>query len=86
VSAHVARIKAHTSLPIAIGFGVKTAEQVSALGSVAEGVVVGSALVSAIAESLDADGRATDKTRPQVLGLVESLSAPLRPKAEAAAV
>jgi tryptophan synthase alpha chain len=86
VSAHVARIKAHTSLPIAIGFGVKTAEQVSALGSVAEGVVVGSALVAAIAQSLDADGRATDKTRPQVLGLVESLSAPLRPKAEAAAV
>ncbi len=68
--AHVGRIKAQTSLPVAVGFGVKTEEQVSAIASIADGVVVGSALVSAIAQSLDGDGRATSATKPQVLGLV----------------
>jgi len=46
VRAHVGHIKAHTSLPIAVGFGVKTEAQVSALAGLAEGVVVGSALVT----------------------------------------
>jgi tryptophan synthase alpha chain len=86
VGAHVGRIKSHTSLPIAVGFGVKTEEQVRALANVAEGVVVGSALVSAIAESLDADGRATSGTKARPLDLVERLSAALRQPAEAAAV
>jgi tryptophan synthase alpha chain len=49
VSSHVGRIKAQTSLPIAVGFGVKSEAQVSAIASIADGVVVGSALVSAIA-------------------------------------
>ena len=52
VGAHVERIKAHTDLPIAIGFGVKSPEQVRDLARVAEGVVVGSALVAAIADTL----------------------------------
>ncbi len=86
VGAHVGRIKAHTDLPIAVGFGVKTERQVSELAGIAEGVVVGSALVSAIAESLDADGKATRETKPRLLGLVERLSAALRHEAEAAAV
>jgi tryptophan synthase alpha chain len=86
VGAHVERIKAHTDLPIAIGFGVKSPEQVRELARHAEGVVVGSALVSAIAESLDADGKATDETRTRMLGLVQHLSAALREPAVAAAV
>jgi len=83
VKNHVGRIKAHTDLPIAIGFGVKTEEQVRALAPVAEGVVVGSALVAAIAQSLDGGGRATRATRTSVLSLVERLSAALRHPAEA---
>jgi len=86
VGAHVGRIKEHTDLPIAVGFGVKTEQQVRDLASVAEGVVVGSALVSAIADSLDKDGKATGETQPKLLGLVERLSAALRQPAEAAAV
>jgi tryptophan synthase alpha chain len=84
VKAHVGRIKAHTALPIAVGFGVKTEQQVSAMAELAEGVVVGSALVAAIANSLDDDGKATRATPPQVLGLVERLAAALRHPAEAA--
>jgi len=84
VRGHVGRIKAHTDLPIAVGFGVKTEGQVSAMAGIAEGVVVGSAIVSAIAQSLDEEGNATRATQPQVLGLVERLAAALRHPAEAA--
>ncbi len=86
VKGHVGRIKSHTALPIAVGFGVKTEAQVSAIAGIAEGVVVGSAIVASIAESLDGKGKATRTTQPQVLGLVEALAAALRHPAEAAAV
>ncbi len=86
VGAHVSRIKAHTDLPIAIGFGVKSEAQVRDLARVAEGVVVGSALVSKIAESLDADGGATARTMPDMLELVARLSSVLRQPAAAEAV
>jgi tryptophan synthase alpha chain len=84
VSGHVARIKVQTNLPIAVGFGVKSEAQVGAIARLAEGVVVGSAIVSAIAESLDREGNATRATEPQVLGLVERLASALRHPAEAA--
>lgn len=86
VGAHIERIKAHTDLPIAVGFGVKTPEQVRNLARIAEGVVVGSAIVSAIAASLDTSGRATVETKREMLGLVERLSTALRQPAEAAAI
>jgi tryptophan synthase alpha chain len=84
VGAHVGRIKAQTNLPIAVGFGVKSEAQVGAIARLAEGVVVGSAIVSAIAESLDREGNATRATEPQVLDLVERLASALRHPAEAA--
>jgi tryptophan synthase alpha chain len=86
VGAHIGRIKAHTDLPIAVGFGVKTEDQVKAIAGVAEGVVVGSVLVSAIGQTLDGDDKATERTKPQLLGLVERLASALRHPAEAAAV
>jgi len=78
VAAMVARIKAKTDLPVAVGFGVKTAEQARAIGSAGDGVVVGSAIVSAIAGSLDADGRATPATVGAVTALVRELAAGVR--------
>ena len=86
VGAHVARIKAATKLPIAVGFGVKTREQVGEIAKVAEGVVVGSAIVSTIAQSLDAQGKATADTGPKVLALVGELASALREPAAAAAL
>ena len=73
----MARIKAATELPVAVGFGVKTTEQAARSPTVADGVVVGSALVSAIAESLDAEGKATPDTAPRVPGLVGELASAL---------
>ena len=84
VKGQVGRIKAQTSLPIAVGFGVKTEDQVKAIAELADGVVVGSALVTAIAQSLDEAGKATRATQPQAIGLVERLAAALRHPAEAA--
>jgi len=78
VAANVARIKSHTPLPVAVGFGVKTPEQAAAIGAVADGVVVGSAIVSAIADSLDTQGRASEQTAPAVFSLVKQLAAGVR--------
>lgn len=71
----VARIKRHTDLPVAVGFGVKTPEHAAAIALGADGVVVGSALVEAIRLSLDGAGKATEKTVLAVTSLVSSLSA-----------
>ena len=79
VGRQVARIKKSTDLPIAIGFGVKTPAQAKELASHGDGVVVGSALVNKIAESLDNDGKATGATVSGVLQLVEGLSGALKP-------
>ncbi|KAA5672433.1 tryptophan synthase subunit alpha, partial [Klebsiella pneumoniae] len=46
----VARLKAATDLPIAVGFGVRTPEQASAIAARADGVVVGSAIVEIVAQ------------------------------------
>ena len=78
VHAQVARIKASTRLPVAVGFGVRTPAQVRAIAHGADGVVVGSALVTAIKDSLGANGQAGRKTVAAVLDLVKSLSKPLR--------
>ncbi|CAN1487084.1 TrpA Tryptophan synthase alpha chain [Rhabdaerophilaceae bacterium] len=74
VSQAVARIKRHTALPVAVGFGVKAPEHAVAIAQGADGVVVGSALVEAIRTSLDNDGKATQKTVSAVTTLVASLS------------
>ncbi len=84
VSTAVARIKRHTHLPVAVGFGVKTAEHAASIASGADGVVVGSALVEAVRTSLDADGKATERTVTAVTDLVASLAAGVRRVARAA--
>jgi len=79
VHSHIARIKKSTSLPIAVGFGVKTPQQARAIAAGADGVVVGSALVNAVRDSLGPKGETTGKTVSSVLDLVKSLSQALRP-------
>lgn len=83
VAEAVARIKAHTALPVAVGFGVKTAADAAAIAAGADGVVVGSALVERVRLSLDAEGRATAGTVGAVTTLVAELAAGVRgvPKA-----
>jgi tryptophan synthase alpha chain len=78
VAAAVARIKRHTRLPVAVGFGVRTAEQAAAIASGTDGVVVGSALVNALKGSLDRDDKATAKTVTVVVNLVAELARGVR--------
>jgi len=84
VSKAVARIKRHTELPVAVGFGVRTAAQAQAIAAGADGVVVGSAIVETIRASLDAEGRATAKTPEAVMSLVSELACGVRAAARAA--
>ena len=67
----VARLKAATDLPIAVGFGVRTPAQAAAIGAVADGVVVGSAIVEIVAQH-GAD--APDAVRTYVQSLSEALA------------
>ena len=70
----VARIKRHTSLPICVGFGIRTPEAARAIAEKADGSVVGTALVDALKNSLDAEGRATAKTVNAVAELTAALA------------
>ena len=81
----VARIKGHTSLPVCVGFGVKTAEHARLIGAAADGVVVGTAIVNEVAGSLDRDGKATGATVSSVTDFVHSLAEGVRAARLAAA-
>jgi tryptophan synthase alpha chain len=74
----VARIKRHTTLPVCVGFGIKTPEQARAIAERASGAVVGTALVDALRGSLDSDGRASAKTVNAVATLAASLAQGVR--------
>ncbi|MGK6320007.1 tryptophan synthase subunit alpha [Sphingomonas sp. DT-204] len=61
IAAAVARLKAATALPVAVGFGIRTPEQAQAVARVADGVVVGSAIVDLVARhGADASGPIRD--------------------------
>ena len=74
----VRRLSQHTDLPVAVGFGIQTPEQVGEVVNDADAAVVGSALVREIEENLDSQGNATQDLVNQVLERVQKLSAVLR--------
>ena len=73
----VKRIKSYTTLPVAVGFGIKTADDAAIIGRDADGVVVGTAICNAILDSL-ADGKATAGTVAAVTALVSELASGAR--------
>ncbi|MCW7544732.1 tryptophan synthase subunit alpha [Aurantimonas litoralis] len=77
VAAAVGRIKKHTDLPVCVGFGVTSADQAREIGKGADGVVVGSAIVKAIEQSLE-NGRATARTVSDVRDLVGEIAGGVR--------
>jgi len=70
-------IKQHTDLPVAVGFGIKTPEQAAQIAKIADGVVVGSALITALAASLDTRDYQRDDSVTAVSDLVRGLRAGL---------
>ncbi len=78
VAAAVRRIKSHTDLPVAVGFGVKTPADAAAVAAHADGVVVGTALITTIAATLDHNDAASSDTVPAAVGFVRSLAEGVR--------
>jgi len=58
VALHLGKIRSHSSLPVAVGFGIKDAQSAMTVARVADGVVVGSALVNAMAQAIEEGGDA----------------------------
>ncbi|MER9495028.1 tryptophan synthase subunit alpha [Mesorhizobium sp. M0006] len=85
VAAAVKRIKGHTNLPVCVGFGVKTAEQARIIGAYADGVVVGTAIVNAVANVLGPKGEKTADPAEAVATLVSGLAQGVRSARLAAA-
>ena len=73
----VARIKRHTHLPVAVGFGVKDAASAAGIAAKADGVVVGSALVEAVRASL-VDGKAGPGAVEAIAAAVKRIAAGVR--------
>lgn len=78
VETAVDRIRRHTDLPIAVGFGIRTLEQAAAVAASADAAVVGSALVGEVARSLGPDGTPQRPLVDRVIGLVSSLAQGVR--------
>lgn len=78
VAEAVKRIKGHTDLPVCVGFGVKTAEQARVIGASADGVVVGTAIVNAVANVIGPKGEKTADPAEAVATLVNGLSQGVR--------
>lgn len=74
IGAAVARIKRHTALAVAVGFGIRTPEDAAAVARVADAAVVGTALVDRLADNLDEHGAARPGLVDDVLGLVRALA------------
>jgi len=74
----MARLRRHTDLPVAVGFGIKTAAAAAEVAALADAVVVGSAIVQKLADGADADGRARPGLAAEVLGFVRDLAAGVR--------
>jgi len=74
VQTAIAELRKSTSLPVAVGFGITTPEQVKTIAQNADAVVVGSAIISRIAANLDAEGKARPGLVTDVLGFVETLA------------
>ena len=78
VAPAVRRIRRHTPLPVAVGFGIKTPKQAAEIARIADAAVVGSALVNIIAGGLDRNGKAKKGLAGSVLKLVASLARGVR--------
>ncbi|HZT50671.1 MAG TPA: tryptophan synthase subunit alpha [Stellaceae bacterium] len=78
IAAALTRLRRHTALPIAVGFGIRTPAQAAEVARVADAAVVGSALVEKVAKNLDRRGKAKTSLTPAVLKDVAALAKGVR--------
>ena len=77
VAAAIGRIKEHTDLPCAVGFGIRTPEQAASVARIADAAIVGSAIVSLIADAVR-DGRPKAAIVTDALSFCRSLANAVR--------
>ncbi|HZZ30978.1 MAG TPA: tryptophan synthase subunit alpha [Phenylobacterium sp.] len=73
VAPQVARVRAASGLPVAVGFGIKTPERAAAIARVADAAVVGSALVDEIAEAVEMNEDVTQRVLSKVTSLAKAV-------------
>lgn len=78
IASNVGRIKAHTDLPIAVGFGIRTPKQAAEVAAIADAAVVGTAIVEKIASNLNAQGKPSAALVKETLGFVSDLADAVR--------
>jgi len=78
VRAAVERLRRHTDLPVAVGFGIKTPEHVARIAGIADAAVVGSAIVETVRANLYGTGRAKPGLVKAVLDYVTELASGLK--------
>jgi len=74
VKGHIARLRAQTALPIAVGFGIKTPDQAAAVARHADASVVGSAIVDRVKAGLDESGQPKPDLLPGVFAYIRALA------------
>ena len=74
----IAHVRAHTELPLAVGFGIRTPQQAATISSIADAAIVGSAVVDKVRDGLDANGKPTPGLVDGVLSYVRELAAGVR--------
>jgi tryptophan synthase alpha chain len=74
VAANIARLKNHTALPVCVGFGIRTPDQAAAMSAIADGVVVGSALVDEIAETAENSAQTVERVLTLASALAEGVN------------
>ncbi len=86
VAAALARVRAATQLPVAVGFGIKTPEQAATIARLADGVVVGSALVNRVAETAGQSPETVVKAVAELAGALAQATHGARPAKAAAGI
>ena len=80
VSVAVDRLRNYTDLPIAVGFGIKTPERAKAVSEVADGIVIGSAIVDLVQNNIDLAGTPEPELLKKVKDFVSEISTAIHSK------
>ena len=78
IAQNVARIRKHTDLSVAVGFGIRTPKQAAEVAAISDAAVVGSAIIEHVAAGLDDNGKPSGKLVSDALAFVADLSAAVR--------
>ena len=71
----ITELRKHTDKPISVGFGVSTSEQAKQIADIADGVIVGSAIINVIEEHMDDETKLLTAVKQFALDLASGVKA-----------